>query len=101
MAHPRHELDAAFQTPMRLSVMAALGRRTEIDFSTLRDTLEADDSSLSKAVSHLEKAGYVRTTKGYVGNRPRTWIQATAKGERAFARHLSALRSIAAGMIPG
>lgn len=94
MAHPRHELDPAFQTPLRFSLMAALGRRTEIDFGTLRDALEADDSSLSKSISHLEKAGYVKTTKGYVGNRPRTWIEATAKGSRAFARHLVALRAI-------
>ena len=94
MAHPRHELDSAFQTPLRFSVMAALGRRTQIDFGTLRDLLEADDSSLSKSISHLEKAGYVKTTKGYVGNRPRTWVEATAKGERAFARHLAALRAI-------
>lgn len=94
MAHPRHELDPAFQTPLRFSLMAVLGRRTEIDFGTLRDMLEADDSSLSKSISYLQKAGYVKTTKGYVGNRPRTWIEATAKGDRAFTRHLAALRAI-------
>lgn len=97
MAHPRHQLDAAFQTPLRFSLMAALGKHLEIDFGTLRDILEADDSSLSKSITHLEKAGYVKTTKGYVGNRPRTWIEATAKGNRAFAKHLSALRAIAEG----
>lgn len=100
MAHPRHHLDPAFQTPIRFSLMAALGRHTEIDFGTLRDLLEADDSSLSKAISHLQKEGYVKAVKGYVGTRPRTWIQATQKGERAFDRHLTALRAITDGM-PG
>lgn len=99
MAHPRHELDDAFQTPMRFSLMAALGPKTDIDFRTLRDLLEADDSVLSKAVSHLERAGYVRVTKGYVGNRPRTWIQATTKGHRAYQRHLLALRAITEGIL--
>lgn len=94
MAHPRHELDAAFLTPVRFSLMAALGRRTEVDFGTLRDLLEADDSSMSKAISHLEQAGYVKATKGYAGNRPRTWITATSKGTAAFARHVAALRAI-------
>lgn len=74
--------------------MAALGRHAVIDFRTLRDLLEADDSVLSKGVSHLEKVGYVKVTKGYVGTRPKTWIAATAKGIRAYEAHLGALRAI-------
>ena len=100
MAHPRHALDPALQTPLRFSLMAALGQGVAVDFGTLRDLLEAEDSALSKAISHLEDAGYVRVTKGYVGKRPRTWVEATSGGERALARHLAALRAIAEG-IPG
>lgn len=95
MAHPRHDLDPAFQTPLRFSLIAALGGSTEADFGALRDLLEASDSALSKAIAHLEGAGYVKVTKGYVGNRPRTWVRLTQKGDRAFSRHLKALRSIA------
>ncbi|MGO1769018.1 MAG: transcriptional regulator [Microbacterium sp.] len=97
MSHPRHDLDPAFQTPLRLSLMAALGRRKEIDFGTLRDVMEADDSSLSKAISFLDAAGYVKTIKGYVGKRPRTWVTASARGHRAFVRHVAALRAIVGG----
>lgn len=94
MIHPRHRLDEAFQTPIRFSLMAALGRRTEIDFGTLRDLIESSDSVLSKALTHLDQAGYIKVRKGYVGNRPRTWIQTTAKGNRAYQAHLVALRAI-------
>lgn len=94
MAHPRHDLDPAFQTPLRFSLVAALGRDTEVDFGTLREILEASDSALSKAVAHLEGAGYLKVTKGYIGNRPRTWVRLTAKGEKAFQWHIQALRSI-------
>ncbi|MEO7122650.1 MAG: transcriptional regulator [Lacisediminihabitans sp.] len=99
MAHPRHQWDDAFQTPIRFSLMAALGTNAVIDFRTLRDLLEADDSVLSKAVSHLEKIGYVKVTKGYVGNRPKTWIGSTAKGTRAYEAHLRALRAITEGAL--
>lgn len=99
MAHPRHGLDAAFQTPIRFSLMAALGRHTEIDFRTLREVLEAEDSVLSKAISYLEKAGYVKVTKGYVGSRPRTWVEVTTKGHRAYQQHLLALRAITEGIL--
>ena len=96
MAHPRHELNDAFLTPVRLSVMAALPKEIDLDFASLRDVIEADDSVLSKAISHLEKLGYVRVKKGYVGNRPRTWISSSAKGRRAFSAHVQALRAITA-----
>lgn len=94
MAHPRHDLDEALLTPVRLSVMASLGGEVELDFASLRDLIEADDSALSKGISHLEKLGYVKVTKGYVGVRPRTWVRSTAKGRRAFDRHVEALRAI-------
>lgn len=99
MVHPRHRLDEAFQTPVRFSLMAALGRRTEIDFPTLRDVLETEDSVLSKAISSLQRAGYVKVTKGYAGNRPRTWIEATTTGHRAYQAHLLALRAITEGLL--
>ncbi len=97
MAHPRHRLDEAFQTPIRFSLMAALESKTDFDFRTLRDVLEADDSVLSKSIAYLDKVGYVRVTKGYVGNRPRTWIQSTVKGHNAYRGHLLALRAITEG----
>lgn len=94
MAHPRHDLDEALLTPVRLSLMAALAGDVELDFATLRELLEAEDSVLSKSISHLEKAGYVKVTKGYVGPRPRTWVRSTLKGRRALTRHVQALRAI-------
>lgn len=93
--HPRHRLDDALITPVRFSVMAAVSTDAEIDFATLRDILETDDSALSKAITHLLDTGYVSVRKGYVANRPRTWITGTAAGKAAMAAHLSALQDIA------
>ena len=74
--------------------MAALADDVELDFASLRDLIEAEDSALSKSISYLEKVGYVKVTKGYVGARPRTWVRSTTKGRRAFEKHVRALRSI-------
>jgi DNA-binding MarR family transcriptional regulator len=98
--HPRHDLDDALLTPLRLSVMAALRAEVEIDFGTLRDLLETDDSALSKAISTLGTAGYLAVRKGYVGNRPRTWLTATGAGIAALRIHVAALRAIADGLPP-
>lgn len=94
MAHPRHDLDPALLTPVRLSLLAALTEGIELDFHTLRDLVEADDSAVSKGITHLQDLGYVDITKGYAGTRPRTWVVSTTKGRRALARHMAALRAI-------
>lgn len=77
--------------------MALLAAADRAEFSFVRDQVEVSDSVMSKQMSALEDAGYVRVHKGYVGSRPRTWISLTGLGRRTFERHLDALRDIAAG----
>jgi len=96
-SHPRHQLDDALLTPVRFSVMAALGSGVEIDFATLRDLIETEDSALSKAITHLVGVGYLSVRKGYVANKPRTWASATPTGTQAFAVHSAALQAIVSG----
>lgn len=59
--------------------------------------LETGDSALSKAISHLQKTGYLQVCKGYLANKPRTWVKATMAGADAFDAHISALREISYG----
>ncbi|MDQ0736298.1 winged helix-turn-helix domain-containing protein [Arthrobacter agilis] len=94
-AHPRHHLDPTLGHPVRFSLMAVLAQTDEIDFATLRDHLQVSDSVLSKQVTALESAGYVRVRKGFIGKRPRTWLKATKEGESVWQHHLAALRQIA------
>lgn len=93
--HPRHELDELLGHPVRFSVMALLAAASKVEFGFVRDQIEVSDSILSKQMSALEEVGYVRVDKGHVGRRPRTWLSLTKGGQRAFDRHLAALREIA------
>ncbi|MEO6019133.1 MAG: transcriptional regulator [Knoellia sp.] len=95
--HARHQLDEVIHAPVRFSIVAALATVDESDFATVRDAIEVSDSVLSKAVSTLATAGYVKVRKGYVGKRPRTWLSLTGRGRTAYAKHLTALREIAGG----
>ena len=95
--HARHRLDETIHAPVRFSIVAALAGADEAEFATVRDAIEVTDSTLSKQVAVLEKAGYVKVKKGYVGKRPRTWLALTRDGRRAFEGHLEALRAIAGG----
>lgn len=94
--HPRTRLDDHFASPIRFSLLAALGDGIELDFPTLREILACGDSPLSKAISHLEAAGYVLARKDRLGARPRTWVSSTSRGRQAFTAHVQALREIVA-----
>jgi DNA-binding MarR family transcriptional regulator len=96
-AHPRHRLNDVVHSPVRFSIMAALMPADQAEFAFVRDAVEVSDSVLSKQVSVLEAAGYVKVRKGYVGKRPRTWLSLTSAGRRAFSDHLAALSEIAEG----
>lgn len=93
--HPRHQLHEALMHPVRFSLAASLAAAEEIDFPTLRDTLQVSDSVLSRQASQLEGLGIVRIRKGYIGKRPRTWMSLTKEGRSAWQAHLAALRAIA------
>lgn len=97
MTHPRHELDDLLGHPVRFSILAMLAAASKVEFSFVRDQLEVSDSMLSKQVSTLELAGYVKVEKGFIGKRARTWLSITRNGRSTFERHLAALRTIAGG----
>jgi DNA-binding MarR family transcriptional regulator len=94
MTHPRHALDDLITHPVRFSIVATLAAADTVEFRSLRDLIEDNDSTLSKQVSALEQAGYVEVRKGYVGKRPRTWLSLSARGRRVFRDHVAALRAI-------
>jgi DNA-binding MarR family transcriptional regulator len=97
VSHPRHQLDELIHSPVRMSIVATLAAADRAEFAFVRDTVEITDSALSKQVATLEKAGYVKVIKGYVGKRPRTWLSLSKAGREAYERHLAALRAISDG----
>lgn len=97
MSHPRHELDDLMSHPVRFSIVAMLAPAERAEFGFVRDHVEVSDSVLSKQMTALQEAGYVKVHKGYVENRPRTWLSLSRQGRQRFEQHLAALREIAAG----
>ncbi|MFD8492803.1 winged helix-turn-helix domain-containing protein [Amycolatopsis sp. NPDC059657] len=95
MSHPRLALNPVIHAPIRFSIAAALAAVDEADFKSIKEAVEISDSALSKQVSTLEEAGYVKVRKVFVGKRPRTYLSLTADGRKAWDIHLRALREIA------
>ena len=94
MSHPTTRLDPAIHQPARLGILTAACETKRIDFVSLRRLLDLTNGNLSRHLTTLENAGYVKTTKTFEGRKPRTWVTATPAGRKALENEIAALREI-------
>lgn len=87
-------IDPLLHAPARLQIAAVLAQVSEAEFARLREVTQVSDSVLSKHLSALVEAGYVRLRKAAQGGRQRTWAALTAAGRAAFRNHLAALKAL-------
>jgi DNA-binding MarR family transcriptional regulator len=87
--------DPVIHAPARLQIMAVLAGVQDAEFALLRDTVQVSDSVLSKHLSQLAEAGYIRVRKAAQDGRQRTWASLTREGRRAFTAHVKALQALA------
>ncbi|MBP2478553.1 DNA-binding transcriptional ArsR family regulator [Crossiella equi] len=88
------QVDPLLLDPTRLSIVALLAATEWAEFGWVRDSVGLSDSALSKQVTGLAKAEYVEVRKGYVGKRPRTWLNLAGAGHEALRAHVAALNGI-------
>ena len=89
-------IDMLLHAPARLQIAALLSKVSDMEFAKLRELVKVSDSVLSKHLSALSDAGYVRLKKASEGGRQRTWASLTREGGKALDRHVAALRAIVA-----
>ncbi|MEV7417570.1 transcriptional regulator [Streptomyces sp. NPDC089919] len=94
------DLDPVIHAPKRLAAMSVLAHSDQVDFGFLRDHLGISDSDLSKQMTALEAAGYVKINKTGRGRGAATWYRITTAGRDAYRRHIAALTAIVAGPGP-
>lgn len=93
------ETDPVIHQPVRLKIMAALNPlppNSCLEFRELKTITGATDGNLGTHIGTLEGAGYVRVLKDFVGKRPRTRLQLTAAGRRAFEKYIAFLKDVIA-----
>lgn len=91
------ELDPVIHSQARLRIMTtlcALPAGDRLTFPRLQGLLDATAGNLSTHLRRLEDAGYVAVTKGFAGRVPRTEVEATTAGRRAFEDYVAALRAL-------
>lgn len=87
-------LNKAFESRIRLGIMSILMVNDQVDFTMLKDLLDITDGNMASHISGLEKLGYLKVTKQFIGKKPNTSYAVTESGKAAFAEHVKALEKL-------
>ncbi len=85
------DLDEIIHQPTRLQIMSllmSLENHDRLAYGFVLQHLGLTPGNLTTHLRKLEDADYVATTKEFRGAKPRTWIEATVTGRKAFAGYL-------------
>jgi len=94
MAREVPAFDEVIHAPQRLRICAMLSGARQVEFSVIQEHLAISKSALSKHLTHLAEAGYVRQERAVRNARSRLWLSLTPEGSRAYADHVRALQAI-------
>lgn len=86
--------DPVIHAPNRLRICALLSAAEQAEFSFVQKQLGVSASVLSKHVSVLMDAGYVKQSKAVRDTRQRVWLSLTKEGRAAYKAHVAALQAI-------
>lgn len=92
--HPTTALEDVVHQRARLGILAVLVEAGQADFAGLKNLLSLTDGNLSRHLTVLEEAGYVRTDRAFEGKRPRTTVTLTPAGRTAFDAEIAALQAL-------
>lgn len=87
-------LNPVIHEKTRLAIMTFLISAGETAFSDLKSELQVTDGNLSLHMRALEKSGFIKVRKAFVGRKPRTTFEVTDRGLRAFEEHVDLLERI-------
>lgn len=93
------KIDKVFHDRTRLGIMSTLvASKHEVSFTELVTALDVTRGNLSVHLKVLETNQFVKSKKSFVDNKPRTTVQITAKGRKAFEQYLNILEEIIRGV---
>jgi len=87
-------IDDTIHAKARLGIMSLLAVHGECEFTFLRDELRLTEGNLGNHIRVLEEAGYIEAVKAFVGKRPKTTCEPTAKGMEMFHQYIEGLEKI-------
>ncbi len=89
------EINPLFCDRVRLAIMATLAAsRHPVTFTTLVQSFDVTPGNLSAHLRKLEEAGFVKCTKEFIGRKPRTSYECTARGRAETKGYLRVVEKV-------
>ncbi len=88
------QMDKAFDSRVRLGIMAILMAHEWTDFNTLKEQLGVTDGNLASHTASLERKSFIEVRKQFIGKRPNTSYRVTILGKEAFAKYIRSLKKL-------
>ncbi|HEX7715433.1 MAG TPA: transcriptional regulator [Bacillota bacterium] len=89
-------LPEAFESRIRVAVLAILSKDQSKSFSDLKAITGAADGNLSVHLRRLEEAGYITIQKRFANLRPQTIYTITERGKNEFREYIDFLGKLIA-----
>lgn len=85
-------LNPLLHSQLRLSIISYLISNGKSDFNEIKKITKASSGNISVQLKKLEKANYLRITKGFLKNYQHTSIEITSTGIDAFEEYVKAIK---------
>ena len=85
-------LNPLLHSQLRLSIISFLVTNGKSDFNEIKVITKATSGNISVQLKKLEKANYIRITKGFLNNYQHTSIEITNTGINAFEEYVKAIK---------
>jgi len=95
---PIPHIDRIIHEPARYLIMANLYVVESADFIYLQRQVGLTKGNLSSHMSKLERAGYVKVKKEFVGKKPHTMLVLTKRGRSAFETYRKNIYDVLEGL---
>lgn len=94
MANIISKLNKAFDSRIRLGIMAVLMVNDYADFNMLKELLELTDGNLASHLKALESYEYIASSKQFIAKKPNTRYALTQLGRISFQEHINAMEQL-------
>ncbi len=85
-------LNPLLHSQLRLSIISFLVTNGKSDFNEIKEITKATSGNISVQLKKLEKANYIRITKGFLNNYQHTSIEITNTGVDAFEEYVKVIK---------
>ncbi len=86
------KLNPILHSELRLAIVSYLVANGKSDFNELKEVTNATSGNMSVQLKKLEKANYIKISKGYLNNYQHTAVQITSEGLKAFEEYVEAIK---------